>query len=349
MKSMNQKIPVVILGATGMVGQKFIELLVDHPWFDLIGLAASENSIGKKLQDLVNIHFHNDFPSKIREMKIEACKPNFPCKLVFSALDSKVAYEIEKEFADAGYIVVSNAKNHRMDPTVPLVIPEINPDHLQLLTHQPSKGKIITNPNCSTIGLCLALKPIIDELGIDLVHVTTMQAVSGAGYPGVASLDILENVVPFIDGEEEKIENEPLKIFGKYFNGKINPEILKISAQCNRVPVQDGHLECVSIKLKKKASEEQLLSLWKEFSALPQTLQLPSAPKNPLIYLMNEKHPQPKIHRNLGNGMSVSIGRLRPCPLFEYKFVVLSHNTIRGAAGSTILIGELLYKLNYIK
>ncbi len=344
---MQKKIPIGILGATGTVGQKLIELLSDHPFFEIVAIGASKQSSGKLLQD-VFLHTHIQLNQNLLNTPIQDCIPNFPCKIVFSALDSKVAKDIEQSFKNHGYLVISNASNHRLDLDVPLIIPEINPDHLDLIDVKSNQGHIIANPNCSTIGLCLALKPLHDQFEIENVHVTTLQAISGAGYPGVASLDILDNVIPHIDGEEEKIQTEPLKIFGRLKDKQIKPSNIKISAHCNRVPVQDGHLECVSIKFKTKPQKEELIRAWNDFSGLPQKLKLPLAPIHPIIYLDQPKSPQPKVHRHLGKGMSVVIGRLRECPLFDYKFVCLSHNTIRGAAGSTILIGELLYKLGLI-
>jgi aspartate-semialdehyde dehydrogenase len=275
-----------------------------------------------------------------------------PCSIVFSGLDSSVAGDVETAFAKAGYIVISNAKNHRMDPTVPLLIPEVNPDHLELVKKQKfiptahdKKGMIITNPNCSVIGLVMALKPLVDAFGVEAVQVVTMQAISGAGYPGVASLDIMDNVIPFIQGEEDKIETEPLKILGQLRGELIVPASMVISAQCNRVAVSDGHLACVSIKLRSKASAADVLHAWNTFTSVPQRLNLPMAPVKPLQYLDHQAHPQPKLHRHLDKGMSVAIGRLRECPLFDYKFAILSHNTVRGAAGAAILNAELLKKL----
>ena len=236
-----------------------------------------------------------------------------------------------------------------MDPDVPLLIPEVNPAHLELLKYQKfGKGKIVTNPNCSTIGIALALKPLLDRFGIEAVHVVTMQAISGAGYPGVASLDILDNVIPFIKGEEEKVESEPLKILGHFEAGAIVPEKIAISAQCNRVAVSDGHVGCLAVKLKKKAASTELIEAWRGFTSEAQEMRLPSAPEKPLYYFEEENYPQPKRHRSLDKGMAVSIGRLRPCPLFDYKFVILSHNIIRGAAGCAILNAELMLKKGHI-
>ncbi len=341
------KIPVGILGATGSVGQKFVELLSDHPWFKISDLAASERNSGKKYKEAVNWIQSTPLSDKIGSIKLKKCEPELDSKILFSALDASVAGEIETEFAKRGYFVISNAKNHRFDPEVPLIIPEVNPDHITLIKNQRTKGAIITNPNCSTIGLTLALKPIQDKFGINKVNVVTMQAISGAGYPGLPSMDIIENVVPYISGEETKMETEPLKILGTYYeNGIVNSD-MKISAQCNRVPVIDGHTECVQIALDKKTGLDEIIRCWKEFKALPQELNLPSAPMNPILYLSEANYPQPKIHRNVDGGMAVSIGRLRECSIFDFKFVVLSHNTIRGAAGGTILIAELMKAQGY--
>lgn len=347
---MEQKIKVAILGATGSVGQKFIELLSDHPWFEINELAASEKSAGKKYKDAVNWIMQTPIRNETAEKVIVTCEPNLESKIVFSALDASVAGTIEEEFARAGYLVISNARNHRFNDSVPLIIPEVNSDHLELLRHQKfSKGGIVTNPNCSTIGLVLALKPLVDNFGIDELNVVTMQAISGAGYPGIASMDILDNVIPFIGGEEDKMEKEPLKILGSLNSeGGIDFSNIRISAQCNRVGVIDGHTECVQIKLKEKTTKEKLIDCWNSFSSLPQKLNLPYAPKKPTIYFDEDKYPQPKLHRNLGNGMSVAIGRLRECSLFDYKFVILSHNTVRGAAGGTILIAELMKSKGYL-
>ena len=344
---------MAILGATGMVGQKFVELLIHHPWFQIVAVGASERSQGKKYGDAVQWRMATPLPKKIGEMPISPCLPQLRCKLVFSGLDSEVAGDVEEVFAQAGYVVISNSRNHRMNPHVPLLIPEVNSHHLALVKSQRFfKGMIITNPNCSVIGLTTALKPLVDRWGIKMAHVVTLQAISGAGYPGLPSFDIVDNVIPFISGEEEKIEKEPLKILGELAPNQsqeaIIPYKMRLSAQCNRVAVMDGHMACVSVKLKKKASEEEVIQAWENFSAEPQTLLLPSAPKMPIIYHFDERHPQPKLHRHLGGGMTVSIGRLRKCPLFDWKFALLSHNTIRGAAGCAILNAELLVKKGYL-
>ncbi|HAB51759.1 MAG: aspartate-semialdehyde dehydrogenase [Ignavibacteria bacterium RIFOXYB2_FULL_35_12] len=345
-----KKIGVAILGATGSVGQKFLELLAEHPQFEVKELAASEKSAGKKYKEATNWIMQKALPLNFSDMIVKECQPNLKSKIVFSALDASVAGEIEEDFAKAGYIVISNARNHRYDPNVPLIIPEVNSDHLEMIKFQKyGDGAIITNPNCSTIGLVLALKPLHENFVIESVNVVTLQAVSGAGYPGLPSMDIIDNSIPFIGGEEPKMEKEPLKILGRLnTKGQVDFADIVISAQCNRVAVNDGHLECVQVKLKKKPSIEEMINSWINFKAEPQKLNLPSAPKNPIYYFHEEKYPQPKIHRNLEKGMAAAVGRLRECPLFDYKFVVLSHNTVRGAAGGTILIAELLHAKGYL-
>lgn len=347
---MNNKIKVGILGATGSVGQKFIELLSDHPWFEIHELAASERSAGKKYKEAANWIMQSPLKNEYAEMIVKDCIANLESKIIFSALDANVAGEIEQSFANSGYIVISNARNHRFTEDVPLVIPEVNPEHLELIKVQKfaNGGAIITNPNCSTIGLVLALKPIEDEFGIESLNVVTMQAISGGGYPGIPSMDILDNAIPFIGGEEGKMESEPLKILGKLNGEKIQFAEIKLSAQCNRVAVNDGHLECVQINLKKKAAKHEIIKTLNEFRSEAQHLNLPFAPKQPIHYFEEDRFPQPKIHRNLENGMAVSVGRLREDNLFDFKFVVLSHNTVRGAAGGTILIAELLKAKGYL-
>jgi aspartate-semialdehyde dehydrogenase len=342
------KISVAVLGATGSVGQKFIELLANHPWFELIEVAASNRSANKKYGEAANWFMQTPIPDKIKNMIVKECIPNLNAKVVFSGLDSNVAGEIEEKFANAGYAVISNSKNHRFDENVPLMIPEVNADHLAMLKNQ-SKGYIVTNPNCSTIGMVMTLKPLHDKFGIEKVNVVTMQAISGAGYPGVPSLDIYDNVVPFIDGEEPKLEKEPLKILGKLnSSNKVDLADIQISAQCNRVAVTDGHTECVQIKFRKAPTREEIIEAWTNYRGEPQKLNLPTAPKQPIHYFEETRSPQPKTHRNLEGGMAVSVGRLRECSLFDYKFVVLSHNTVRGAAGGTILIAELMKEKNLI-
>lgn len=337
------KIPVAVLGATGMVGQKFISLLENHPFFEITAIGASERSHGIKYGEIMKERWKMEkpIPINIKGMIVQSCDFDFNAKIVFSGLDSSVAGEIEENYAKKGYIVISNSKNHRMDPYVPLMIPEINADHLSLLNFQPYKGKIITNPNCSTIGMTLALAPVEKAFGLKKIIVTTMQAVSGAGYPGVASLDILDNIVPFISGEEEKMEKETLKIFGEINDKTVENAQIKVSATCNRVPIINSHMECISFSLEKKANIEDIKNAFLNFNPLKK-LNLPSAPIPPVILINDDTRPQHRYDRYSGNGMAVTVGRLRQCAVLDYKMTILSHNTIRGAAGCAILIAELL-------
>ncbi len=343
MNKTQEKIPVAILGATGSVGQKFIELLADHPWFEITELCASDKSAGKKYKDAVDWFLPSPLPKSVEEIVVQKCEPTLKAKVVFSGLDSSVAGEVETEFAKAGYKVISNSKNHRMDDDVPLLIPEVNPDHLDLIkTQKYGEGCIVTNPNCSVIGLVIALKPLLDNFGLEAVNVVTMQAISGAGHPRVVKLDIDDNVIPFINGEEHKVEIEPKKILGLLNRNKIIFNDFKVNAQCNRVNVTDGHTECVQINLKKKATIDEIINCWESFNSIPQKMNLPLAPLNPIHYSHEESFPQPKHQRDADKGMAVSIGRLRQDSIFDYSFVILSHNTIRGAAGGAILCAELM-------
>jgi aspartate-semialdehyde dehydrogenase len=345
---------VGILGATGMVGQRFIQLLADHPWFNITWLAASDRSAGKTYAEACAWKLDTPLPAHIAQMVVQ---PNTPegatselPRIIFAALDTDIARELEPKFAAAGCAVISNSSAFRMTADVPLVIPEVNADHLALLETQASRstsgGYIVTNPNCSAIGLVLALKPLEDAFGIDKLFVTTMQAISGAGYPGVASLDILGNVVPYIKNEEEKMQEEVNKLLGKLSSTIIEPHPAQLSAHCNRVAVIDGHTECVSIKLRTPATYEQILKVWQEFQPLHgkglDGLHLPSAPLFPVEYAPEPTRPQPRLDLMRGQGMATTTGRLRPCSLFDWKFTLLSHNTIRGAAGAAILNAEIL-------
>lgn len=346
------KIPVAILGATGNVGQMFIHLLNGHPLFKVEELAASEKSAGKKYIEAVKGRWHvsSEIPENIADLEVKECKPNLKSRIVFSALDSSVAKEIEEIFAEKGYFVISNTSAHRMEKDVPIVIPEVNPEHLELIKFQKSKrgwkGFIVAKPNCSTIHLCLALKPIYDSFGLESVLVFTMQALSGAGYPGISSLDIIDNVIPYIKNEEEKIQIETLKIFGKIENGEIKNANFSISAHCNRINVSDGHTEAVSIKLKNKAEIEDIKRAFKEFNPL-RGLNLYMAPSRPIVLREEEDRPQPKLDRNLEKGMASIIGRIRKCNVLDYKFVLLGHNLIRGAAGGALLIAEYMNLMGY--
>jgi aspartate-semialdehyde dehydrogenase len=347
-----EQIPVAILGATGLVGQRLVQMLAEHPWFQVRALAASDNSVGKRYAGAVKWRLGSDMPAFARDMVVQPCEPKFDAPLVFSALPSDVAGEIEERFAAAGALVSSNAANHRMDADVPLVIPEVNSDHLDLIRAQRARrksgGAIICNPNCSTIHLTLALKPLADQFGLRRVLVTTMQALSGAGYPGVASLDIIDNVMPFIGGEEAKMESEPLKILGKQREDRIAPAEFKISASCNRVATTDGHLETASVELIEKATVESVRRALAEFSAEPQELKLPTAPAHPIIVREEVDRPQPKLDRDAEGGMATVVGRLRACSVLDFKFTLLGHNTIRGAAGGTLLNAELLVAKGFL-
>jgi len=334
---MQNKLNIGILGATGMVGQRFIQLLEEHPWFQITWLAASDRSSGKRYEDAAKWRLDTPCPERIAKMTISPADPDGAPRIIFAALDADIAREMEPRFAAAGCAVVSNSSAFRMQEDVPLVIPEVNASHLPLLENQSwrkqSGGYIVTNPNCSAIGLVLALKPLEERFGIESIFVSTMQAVSGAGYPGVASLDILGNVVPYIKNEEEKMQEETLKLLGSLKGSRVESLDAKISAHCNRVPVEDGHTESVSIKLRKKATREQILAAWSEFKPLAGQ-DLPTAPAQPIEFVAADDRPQPRLDRMRGNGMASTVGRLRPCTLLDWKFTVLSHNTIRGAAGA---------------
>jgi aspartate-semialdehyde dehydrogenase len=342
-----KKLRAGVLGATGMVGQRLVSLLADHPWFELAEVAASERSSGKTYAEAVRWHLDAPIPAGARDLVVRSLNPSLECDFVFSALDSSVAGSAEEDFARAGYPVVSNSRNHRMDPDVPLLIPEVNAAHLDAIPLQQKNrgydtGFIVTNPNCSTAGLVLVLKPLADAFGLEKIFVVTMQAISGAGYPGVASSDIQGNVVPFIGGEEEKMEAEPQKLLGKWNGERFVDAGLGISAHCNRVPVLDGHLECVSVSLKKIASLREVREALREFQVSAELAVLPSAVRNPVIVLDEQDRPQPRRDVSAGNGMAAVVGRVRECPLLDVKLTLLSHNLVRGAAGAALLNAELL-------
>lgn len=349
---MQNKYPIGILGATGMVGQRYIQLLENHPWFEIAWLAASDRSSGKPYGEAAKWRLDTALPERIAKMIVSPAEPEGAPKIIFSSVDAAIARELEPKFAEAGCAVLSNSSAFRMTPNVPLVIPEVNAEHLHLIEEQPSRkqsgGYMVTNPNCSTIGLVMALKPLEERFGIEKVFVTTMQAVSGAGYPGVASMDILDNVVPYIGSEEEKMEAETLKLLGRLEGHGVTPLAAKITAHCNRVPVIDGHTECVSIKLAKPATREEILAAWDEYKPLAGQ-HLPFAPEQPVQFAGQPDRPQPRLDRNREKGMAVTVGRLRPCNLLDWKFVLLSHNTVRGAAGATILNAELLASLGKLE
>ncbi len=335
---------MAVLGATGAVGQRMVRLLDAHPWFRVALLTGSERSAGRRYDEAAQWTQDAPIPTAAAALRVgtnrDAVSAGLP--LAFSALDASVAGDVEREVAGSGTLVVSNARNHRMDPGVPLLVPEVNPDHLSLLDGAGGgagarAGGIITNPNCSTIGIVMALAPLHRAVGVEAVHATTLQAISGAGMPGIPALSIHDNVVPFIAGEEEKLEREPAKILGE--PGR--PARIRVSAQCTRVPVTDGHTAALSVKLGAPLAPDEAARLLAAFRGRPQELGLPSAPAAPIVVHGAEDAPQPRRHAGLGGGMAVSVGRIRPCPILDLRMVVLSHNTVRGAAGGAILCAEL--------
>ena len=342
---MQPRIEVGILGATGMVGQHFVKFLQGHPWFELKWLGASDRSAGKKYSEACQWHLGGVTPETVADIVVDECKPGNTPRLLFSAMDASVATEIERAFAQAGHVVVSNSKNHRMEPDVPLLVPEINQDHLKVVAAQQRNrgwgGQIVTNPNCTTVVLAMALAPL-KPFGITRVIATSLQAISGAGYPGVPSMDINANVIPFIGGEEEKVQQETHKILGALNGDKIVPLAAKVSAHCNRVPVVDGHTETISVELSRKPEEAELLEAFAKFTSVPQERKLPSAPPKPVIYMTEPNRPQPRKDVERERGMAVFVGRLRPCPVLDWKFVAMGHNTVRGAAGAAVLNAELM-------
>ena len=342
-------IEVGILGATGMVGQQFIALLAKHPWFRVTWLGASERSAGKWFRDAAAWRLPSPLPDAVAALTVEnaAAGAGKAPKLVFSGLDSSVAGEIEGSFAQAGHVIVSNSRNYRMEADVPLLIPEVNADHLALLKKQDTRGwtgRIVTNPNCVVIVYAMALAPL-RQFGLKTSIITTLQAISGAGYPGVPSWDILGNVVPFIGGgEEEKIETETNKILGALKNGAVENHPLTVSAAVTRVPVHNGHTGSISVALEQRPDPAAMVGAWNAFRGKPQELGLPSAPPQPIVYVTEPNRPQQALDANRDGGMTVTVGRLRRCPVLDYKFVALGHNTIRGAAGAAILNAELMHR-----
>ncbi len=342
-----KKIPVGVLGATGMVGQRFLSLLLDHPWFEVSVVAASDRSAGKTLGEAGRWLIGGEMPAQYAKMTVQPVDRVGAVGVVFSALPGDVAGETEIAWAKAGAIVFSNAGAHRRDPLVPLLVPEVNPDHIDLLELQRREygwsGGILTNPNCTTTHAVLPMRPLHDAFGLRKVLLVSMQAISGAGYPGVSSLDIIDNVVPLIGGEEEKVEWEPRKLLGTLGSGGITEADITISAHCNRVAVIDGHTECLSLQFERPpADEAELIAVLRAFRAAPQELNLPSAPAAPIIVTAAPDGPQPRRDRDAARGMATTVGRVRPCPILDYKLVLLGHNTIRGAAGGSLLNAELM-------
>jgi len=342
----DNRIPVGILGATGLVGQQFVKFLQNHPWFEIAWLGASDRSAGKPYREATSWRLDGAMPAGVQQLEVRECKPANAPRLMFSSMDASVATEIERDFAQAGHVVVSNSRNHRMEPDVPLLIPEVNPDHLKIIPYQQRlrgwKGQIATNPNCSTVVLAMALAPL-KQFGITRVIATTMQAISGAGYPGVASMDINANVIPFIGGEEEKMQQETQKILGDFAGEGLRPLNARVSAHCNRVPVVDGHTVTVSVEFERKPSKDEIIRALANYRSVPQERKLPSAPPQPVIYMEENDRPQPRRDVERERGMAVFVGRMRECPVLNYKFVAMGHNTIRGAAGVAVLNAELMY------
>jgi len=341
-----RKIPVGVLGATGVVGQRFVQLLADHPWFSLCALAASDRSAGRTYAEACRWLLPGPMPEAAAGLEVWPLEPELDCRLVFSALPAEVAGSVEERFAAAGYAVCSNTSAHRMDADVPLLIPEMNPDHTALIDGQRRRrgwsGCIVAAPNCSSTQVALALKPLHDAFGLQRVSVVTLQAISGAGYPGLSALDILDNVIPFIDGEEDKLEREPAKLLGRLNGDGVVPAAVAVSAQCNRVPVRDGHTACVALSAEGAPTAAEAAAALAAFRAAPEVAALPSSPPQPVEVLADGDRPQPIRDRDRAQGMTVAVGRLRPCPLLGLKFVVLGHNTIRGAAGGAVHNAELL-------
>jgi len=348
-----KKMPVAVLGATGMVGQRFVQLLTRHPWFKITALASSDRSVGKTYQDACHWLLDGNIPAEIGKMVVQSVQPTMDAKIVFSALPASVASSVEPAFAEAGYAVCSNASAFRYDADVPLIIPEINHDHTKLLSAQRKnrswKGILVTSPNCTTTGIALPLKPLHQAFGIDKIFVVTMQAVSGAGYPGLSFLDIVDNVIPFIGGEEHKIETETQLLLGKIEGSQRMPAKMIISSQANRVNVKEGHTICLSIKFAQKPTREEIISVLENFKGIEGTPDLPSIPQQILVVRQEEDRPQPYKDRHVNDGMSVTVGRIRACPILDFRMVTVSHNTLRGAAGGSILNAELLVAKNMIE
>ncbi|MBU0490796.1 MAG: aspartate-semialdehyde dehydrogenase [Chloroflexi bacterium] len=346
------RIPVGILGATGTVGQRFVQLLDDHPWFQVTALAASDRSVGQRYADACHWLLPTPIPDAARDLVVQPIEPGLECRVVFSALPSGVAGPVEERFARAGHAVCSNAAAHRMDADVPLLIPEVNPDHTALIGEQRRRrgwqGLVVTSANCSTTQLALALKPLHDAFGLRRLSVVTMQAASGAGYPGVPALDLLDNLVPYIGGEEEKVEQEPLKLLGTLEGDRVASAAFVVSAQCNRVPVRDGHTECVSIEFARQPGADEVIAALEGFRGPAEAADLPGSPAHPIVVRREPDRPQPVRDRDAGRGMSVVVGRVRPCPVLHTRFVLLGHNTVRGAAGGSIHNAELLVAQGWV-
>jgi aspartate-semialdehyde dehydrogenase len=345
---MSNKIPIGILAATGSVGQRFIMHLVDHPWFEIVALTGSERTAGRPYREGVNWLLDGDPPAQVADMIVQPTVPNLEPKVLFSALPTGDARELEPKFAAAGYAVLTNASPFRMDPFVPLLIPEVNPDHTGIIPHQQQAygwpGFIVANANCSTTSIVLPMKILHEAYGIETAVVVTMQAISGAGYPGVASLDIMDNIIPYIGGEDGKLETEPRKLCGRYGDGRFELADFKVSAQANRVPVIDGHMGSVSVKLRQAASPEEAIALFQNWQPPEICRDLPTMPNPALIYRPEPDRPQPRKDRDAGNGLAWTVGKVRECPVNTLRFMAIAHNTLRGAASGSVLNAELLVK-----
>ena len=345
---MDPKIPVAILGATGTVGQKFIILLQNHPWFEITELVASPRSAGKTYAEAAAWKQDSPVPEYLATKTVIAAGEKLESRILFSGMDASVAGPLEEDYARAGHVIVSNAKNHRMDADVPIIIPEVNPEHFEMTRRQNWSGAIVTNSNCVIMPAAMVLHPLNQAFDLEWVQLTSMQAISGAGYPGVSSYDILGNVIPFIGGEEPKVESEGQKILGRLTDTGIEPASFVLSAQCNRVPVVDGHTENLSIKFRRTATADEVKDVLSRWKSMPQEAKLPSAPEFPVVVFEEENRPQPARDIWTGNGMSACVGRIRECPIGDVKLVVMGHNTVRGAAGAAILNAEAFVHLGYL-
>ena len=349
---MDKKIPVGILAATCAVGQRFVQHLVNHPWFEITAVTGSERTVGRPYGEGVNWLLNGEPPQKVTEMIVEPTEPNLEPKVLFSALPTGDARELEAKFAAAGYQVLTNASPFRMDPYVPLLIPEVNPEHTALIPYQQEAygwpGFIVANANCSTTSIVLPLKVLQEAYGLSSAVVVTMQAISGAGYPGVPSMDILDNIIPHIGGEDGKLESEPRKLCGTYRDGRIEMADFVVSAQANRVPVMDGHLGSVSVKLRRAATAEEAIALFRSWQPPEVCRDLPTMPDPVLIYRPEENRPQPRLDRDAGHGLAWTVGKVRECPVNDLRFLAIAHNTLRGAASGSVLNAELLVLQGYI-
>lgn len=347
------KIPVGVLAATGAVGQRFVQLLADHPWFEVVAVTGSDRKVGQPYGEGVNWVIAGDVPAGIANLVVQPTEPNLDVPVVFSALPSKEAWEMEPHFAQAGYAVVTNASAYRMTADVPLLIPEVNPAHTALIPYQQARrgwpGYIVASPNCSTTSIILPMKVFQDAFGLEAAVITTLQAISGAGYPGVPSMAIIDNVIPHIGGEDEKLEVEPKKLLGQFVAGDIVMADIRLSAQANRVPVMDGHLASVSVKLGQAVTVPEAIAALQTWQPPAGVRDLPSSPANALIYRPEEDRPQPRLDRDSENGLAWTVGKVRTCGVLDLRYMAITHNTLRGAASGSILNAELLVQQGFIK